>query len=167
MLVFLACFCYPPLWWVELHIMPATKAIIARMEISMDKSTVKDNTIGHSRVKIHINEVQLKEVTSFQYLSATLSKDGSCTADICIRTSSTTTTDYGTTTVSALPPSTGGTNLPSFPSFCTVVRCGLCLVSTSYLLKGWWWKIRVSHGPVYDIMYEHIMHMLCVYAYLL
>lgn len=95
----------------------------------MDKSTFKGNTIGHSRVKIRINEVQLKEVTSFQYLSATLSKDGSCTADICIRTSSTTTTDYGTTTVSALPPSTGGTNLPPFPSFCTVVRCGLCLVS--------------------------------------
>lgn len=53
------------------------------METKIDKSKVM--VIGHGKADIYINGVQLKEVNSFVYFEATLSKDSSSMTDIYIR----------------------------------------------------------------------------------
>lgn len=60
------------------------------MEISTDKSKIMINTTGDSSSNIYMNGQKLEEVDSFKYLGATLSKDGSCTAEVRIRISTAT-----------------------------------------------------------------------------
>ncbi|MGL4418375.1 MAG: reverse transcriptase domain-containing protein [Plesiomonas shigelloides] len=55
------------------------------MEISTDKSKVMTNSTNDRNNKIYVNGQRLEEVNSFKYLGASLSKDGSCTAEIRIR----------------------------------------------------------------------------------
>ena len=55
------------------------------MEVSTEKSKVMVNSTKNINVNITMNGESLQEVTSFKYLGATLSKDGTCTAEIRIR----------------------------------------------------------------------------------
>lgn len=54
------------------------------METSTDKSKVMVNATSHNRSR-DLHEVQLKDINSFKYLGAALSKDSSCMSYIYIR----------------------------------------------------------------------------------
>ena len=67
-----------------------TNILVARarvngMEVSTEKSKVIVNSTNEISVNITMNGEPLEEVTSFKYLGATLSKDGTCRAQIHIR----------------------------------------------------------------------------------
>ena len=71
----------------ELH--DLTSRVVARasadgMEVSTEKSKVMVNSTNGISVNITMNGQPLEEVTSFKYLGATLSKDGTCRAEIRI-----------------------------------------------------------------------------------
>ena len=57
------------------------------MEVSIEKSRIMTNSTTIS-VQISMNGQKLEEVTSFKYLGATLCKDFTCSAEVCIRTAS-------------------------------------------------------------------------------
>ena len=72
----------------ELH--DLTNRLVARasaygMEVSTEKSKVVVDGTNEIRVNITMNGQPLEEVTSFKYLGATLSKDGTCRAEIRVR----------------------------------------------------------------------------------
>ena len=49
------------------------------------KSKIMTHSINNIRAYISMKDQKLEEVTSFKYLGATLCKDGTCSAEICIR----------------------------------------------------------------------------------
>ena len=53
----------------------------------LDVST-NPNSINNISVDISLNGRKLEEVTSFKYLGASLCKDGTCSAEVCIRIAS-------------------------------------------------------------------------------
>jgi hypothetical protein len=55
------------------------------MEVSTEKSKVMVNSTNPISANITMNGEPLEEVTSFKYLGVTLSKDGTCIAEIRIR----------------------------------------------------------------------------------
>ena len=55
------------------------------MEVSMEKSNIMVNSKTNTSVDITMNGEKLKEATSFKYLGATMSKDGTSTAEVRIR----------------------------------------------------------------------------------
>ena len=55
------------------------------MEVSHEKSKVMVNSRNDTSADIIMNGQKLEEVNNFKYLGATLSKDGSCTAEVRIR----------------------------------------------------------------------------------
>ena len=57
------------------------RALAYGMEVSTEKSKIISAYIGMIGQK-------LEEVTSFKYLGETLCKDGTCTADVCVRIAS-------------------------------------------------------------------------------
>ena len=67
-----------------------TRASAYGMEVSTEKSKVMVNSTTNISANITMNGDPLEEVTSFKYLGATLSKDGTCTAEIRIRINSAT-----------------------------------------------------------------------------
>ena len=54
------------------------------MEISTVKSKVMVNSTNNASVSIIMDGEELEEVSSFKYLGATLTKDGTCKTEICI-----------------------------------------------------------------------------------
>ena len=54
------------------------------MEISTVKSKVMVNSTNNASVSIIMDGKKLEEVSSFKYLGATLTKDGTCITEICI-----------------------------------------------------------------------------------
>ena len=57
-------------------------------EVITEKSTIMTNSTNNISADISINGQKLEEVTSFQYLGATLYKDGTCSAEVRIRIAS-------------------------------------------------------------------------------
>ena len=55
------------------------------MEISTVKSKVMVNSTNNASVSIIMDGKKLEEVSSFKYLEATLTKDGTCKTEICIQ----------------------------------------------------------------------------------
>ena len=55
------------------------------MEASTEKSKIMTNCTNNISADISMNGQKLVEVTSFQYLGATLCKDGTFSAKVCIR----------------------------------------------------------------------------------
>lgn len=68
-----------------------TTSVSCGMEIIMEKSWVMVNTHESGRAEICMNSVQLEEVQNFKYLGMTISKNGSCAADMHLRTAAATT----------------------------------------------------------------------------
>ena len=62
-----------------------TSASAYGMEVSTEKSKVMVSSTDHITANIAMNGEMLEEVSTFKYLGATLSKDGTCTAEIRIR----------------------------------------------------------------------------------
>ena len=58
------------------------------MEVSTEKSKVMTSSTNNISAAISMNGQMLEEVTSFQYLGATLCKDGTCSAEVRIRVAS-------------------------------------------------------------------------------
>ena len=58
------------------------------MEVSTEKSKIMTNSTNNLRAGISMNGHKLKEVTSFKYMGATLCKDDTCSAEVCIRNTS-------------------------------------------------------------------------------
>ena len=58
------------------------------MEVSTEKSKIMTNSTNNVSPDISMIGQKLEEVTSFKYLGATLCKDGTCSAEVCIRTAS-------------------------------------------------------------------------------
>ena len=50
------------------------------MEVSAEKSQVMTNSTNNISVDISMDDQKLEEVNSFEYLAATLCKDGTCSA---------------------------------------------------------------------------------------
>jgi len=87
-------------------------------EVSTDKSKIMTNSTNNINAGISMNGQKLVEVTSFNYLGATLSKDGTCSAEVRIRIASAMATmarlgRIGDATPSALQASSRSTNLLS------------------------------------------------------
>ena len=55
------------------------------MEVSTEKSKTMTNSANNISADVDINAQKLEEVTSFKYLGSTLCKDGTCSAEGCIR----------------------------------------------------------------------------------
>ena len=55
------------------------------MDVSTEKSKLMTNSTNNIRADISMNGQNLEEVTSFNYLGATLCKDGTCSAEVRIR----------------------------------------------------------------------------------
>ena len=55
----------------------------------MEVSTEKSKIMNKISADISMIGQKLEEVTSFKYLGATLCKDGTCSAEVCIRIAST------------------------------------------------------------------------------
>ena len=55
------------------------------MKVSTKKSKIMTNSMNNISADIRMNGQKLEEVTCFKYLGPTLCKDGTCTAEICIR----------------------------------------------------------------------------------
>ena len=64
------------------------KATAYGMKVSTEKSKIKTNSMTNISADISTNGMKLEEVTSFKYLGATLCKDGTCSAEVCIRIAS-------------------------------------------------------------------------------
>ena len=60
------------------------------MEVSTEKNKVMINSTNNIGADISMNCQKLAEVTSFKYLGATLRKNDTCLAEVCIRIVSTT-----------------------------------------------------------------------------
>ena len=58
------------------------------MEISTEKGKIMTNSMNGISADISRNGQKSQEVTSFKYLRATLCKDGTCSAEVCIRIAS-------------------------------------------------------------------------------
>ena len=58
------------------------------MEVITAKSKIMTNSTNNISADISMNGQKLEEVTSFQYLGATLYKDGTCSAEVRIRIAS-------------------------------------------------------------------------------
>ncbi|KAH3727088.1 hypothetical protein DPMN_053015 [Dreissena polymorpha] len=52
------------------------------MGVSKEKSTIMVNSTNNTNANIAMNGKKLEEVTTFKYLGATLSKDGTRTAEV-------------------------------------------------------------------------------------
>lgn len=63
----------------------ANSASAYGMEISSEKSKIMVNSTSSTPANITMNGKTLEEVASFKYLGATLTKDGTCTAEVRIR----------------------------------------------------------------------------------
>ena len=59
--------------------------IAFRMEVSTEKSKIMTNSLNNISADINMNDQKLEDMTSFKYLGATLCKDGTCSAEVCIR----------------------------------------------------------------------------------
>ena len=59
--------------------------IAFRMEVSTEKSKIMTNSMNGISAYISMNNQKLEDMTSFKYLGATLCKDGTCSAEVCIR----------------------------------------------------------------------------------
>ena len=55
------------------------------MEVSTEKAKVMVNSSNNISANITMNGEPLEEVSSFKYLGATLTEDGTCTAEIRMR----------------------------------------------------------------------------------
>ena len=62
------------------------------MEVSIENSKITTNSMNNISADISMNGKKLEEMTSFKNLGATLCKDGTCSAKVCIRISSATAT---------------------------------------------------------------------------
>ena len=67
-----------------------TKRLVHRataygMEVSIEENKIITNSANNISADISVNGQKLEEVTSFKYLTATLSKDGTYSAEIRIR----------------------------------------------------------------------------------
>ena len=58
------------------------------MEVSTEKSKIMTNSTNIITANISMNGQKLEDVTSFKYLGANLCKDGTCSAEVCIRITS-------------------------------------------------------------------------------
>ena len=58
------------------------------MEVSTEKSKIMTNSMNNISADISMNGQKLEEMTSFKCLAATLCKDGTCSAEVCIRIAS-------------------------------------------------------------------------------
>ena len=58
------------------------------MEVSTEKSKFMTDSMNNISADISMNSQKLEEVASFRYLGKTLCKDGTCSAEICIRIAS-------------------------------------------------------------------------------
>ena len=67
---------------------PVDKAMAYGMEVSTKKSKIMTSTTSNISADISMNSQKLEEVASFRYLGKTLCKDGTCSAEICIRIAS-------------------------------------------------------------------------------
>ena len=66
-----------------------TKRLVDRataygMEVSIEKNKIITNSANNISADISVNGQKLEEVTSFKYLGAALSKDGTCSAEVRI-----------------------------------------------------------------------------------
>ncbi|KAH3870104.1 hypothetical protein DPMN_033285 [Dreissena polymorpha] len=52
------------------------------MEVSTEESKIMVNSKTNTSTDITMNDEKLEEVTSFKCLEVTLSKDGTCTAEV-------------------------------------------------------------------------------------
>ena len=76
-------------WWTSRrHQQTRRQRMACGMEVSTEKSKIMTNSTNNSIADIGMNGQKLEEVTSLKYLGATLCKDGTCSAEICIRIAS-------------------------------------------------------------------------------
>ena len=75
-------------WWTSRPHQQTNRAAACAMDVSTEKSKIKINSMNNISADISLNDQKQKEVTSFKYLEATLWKDGTCLAEICIRIAS-------------------------------------------------------------------------------
>ena len=61
------------------------RAMAYKIENSTEKSKIVTNSTNNLSADIGMNGQELEDVTSSKYLGATLSKDGTCSAEVCIR----------------------------------------------------------------------------------
>ena len=61
------------------------RATAYEVEVSTEKSKIMTNSMNNISTDISMKSLKLEEVTSFKYLGATLCKDGTCSAEVCIR----------------------------------------------------------------------------------
>ena len=64
------------------------RARASRMETSTEKAKILTNSTDTISADISMNGQKLEEVTSFKYVGTTLCKDGTCSAEVCIRIAS-------------------------------------------------------------------------------
>ena len=55
------------------------------IEVSTEKSKIMTNSMNNTSADISMKSQKLEEVTGFKYLGATLCKDGTSSAEVCIR----------------------------------------------------------------------------------
>ena len=58
------------------------------MEVCTEKSKIMTSSTNNISADISTNSQKLEEMTSFKYLGATLCKDGTCSAEVCVRITS-------------------------------------------------------------------------------
>ena len=58
------------------------------MEVKTEKRKLMTNSMDNISADISMNSQKLEGVTSFKYLGAILCKDGTCSAEVCIRIAS-------------------------------------------------------------------------------
>ena len=68
------------------------RATASGMEVITEESKIMINSMNNISADISMNGQKLEEMTSFKNLGATLCKDGTCSAKVCIRISSATAT---------------------------------------------------------------------------
>ena len=73
---------------LDLIIRLVDRATACELEVSAEKSKIVINSTNNIGADVSMNGRNLEEVTSFKYLRATLCKDGTCSAEICIRIAS-------------------------------------------------------------------------------
>ena len=60
------------------------RAVAYELEVSTEKSKIMTNSTNNISTDINMNSQKLEEVTSCDYLGATLWKDGTCSAEVSI-----------------------------------------------------------------------------------